>query len=621
MADNEDFIEIEMPDGAVLEFPSSMSQDDINQAAQKYHQQSPVEQKKPKPEQSLQQKIARYGIQNPLVGAGKMGRNMAGLYQNIPIVKKLTSDEQMSKAMGLPPPSEQGAGDIASQAIPDVAGAMLTPGAQLPNYMTKLLSKAPGIAGKVMPKVASEGISQGLYGSAVSPPGQKTQGGLMSAALSAPFAGLSKAAEVTPSAVTRQATSAGLGGLGGLMGYEMGEQAGMPGWASGGLGALLGASAYRGAARPEYQMKKQLEGVTPEKAAENLAKADRLKINITPAEAIESPGLGRTHAKAAKSKAGSEEYYQQLKNRNLQEQGSIERLMNLIYNEEKHKPLKDAAYETSKMDQVDPMFIMEYTNNPIIQEAISKIEKDPELMRMMDNLPKETKQISGVGSTSTGKPSKEYVGYWDTVKKYLDKKIERLEQGKGSSVDKMKEGSLKSLRKEMVNKLDNYSDDYKVARGLSEREKARETINKAFNKVDVKTGHELYKTIKNNDKFEDLLFHLRNEPEAVQMLQDMKSLFNEARQMPKISTSAGLEGTGMLESRNLGNFFKQLLNKITQNGEIDKEAINMVYSGKWQQMMDELNQVTDRQMKMAKATDLLGDMFGVTGRQATTEEQ
>src|SRR5690606_5441192 len=269
---------------------------------------------------------------------------------------------------------------------------------------------------------------------------------------------------------------------------------------------------------------------------------------------------------------------------------------------------------------VPPTTVMKYANDPVLQKAIKDIEKDPTILKQMADLPKEPSayiDIHGVRQPSI-MPSKSSLGYWDTVKRYLDRQIDRLESGKGSTIEQMQANSLKDVRSKLVKDLDVISPDYKVARNLSERKIMVDKINDSLNKAEVKSGNALYKKILNDDdKFKDFMFHLRNVPEAQQALTDMRKLFNESVNLPKVKTSAGLKATKMTNERNaVDSAFRKFLNNIVRDGKFDAQAIELIQSGKWHEKINELNRITDRSKKAGAFIEMLGDLSGTTGRQA-----
>jgi hypothetical protein len=606
---------------------------------------------KPEKQESLQDKVLRYGAKGPAAGTAKLARNVAdvppavlnwiadlpptlgnrisealGSNFRMPYAGKKAeggpafpysgiTDEEIYKATGLPPAEEQNYGDMASQLVPDLAGALLVPEVQLPKWGAQLLSKAPGLLGKILPKTASQAGTQALYGGAVSPEGHKQEGALMSGLLTATFAGLGKAAQVTPSVPLRHAL--GLTGAtgAGLLGYEAGESMGLPASASAGLGALLGAGTYRGLASPKAKMAAQVEGVdlTDPAVIERLEAADRLGVNITPGEATKSPFLGGEHAQLGRSKEGSKKYYETAEQRIEQEKAAIKKLLETTYEPTTMDPKVISGYEKLYPQEVPPTLGLKYSNNKTLQKAVKNIEKDSELMAQAEK--------AGITSGEGEKLrlDKTKLGFWDLMKRYLDKEVGRVSSPDAPSVDKLKKETFDELRKDIIKDLDPLFPQYKEIRSLSERAHARGTIEKAFDKAGM-SGKQFFKAFESDEKFNELMSHLRDVPEAQKMMKDMRLIFEESRKKPSITATAGLKGTGLDQDRNLFTAGKEFIKKIVGDSKHDAEAIEFITSGKWQKRMDEINKISDSQKKVAKFIELLGDASAPIGREATKRD-
>jgi len=640
-----------MPNGEVWEFPSDMSDAQISAAIQKsYDPQSGMgasKQAAEAPQETLMDKVMRYGLKDPAAGATKLVRNVEDTVPWIgnkladlpPTVINAISrafggedvakyvgakaekpafpstgvkDEQIYQMFGLPPANKQNAGDVVAQFVPDLVGAIAMPETKLP-YITKLLSKASGKAGKVLPRTAETVASQAAYGAAAAPEGEKGKSATIQGLLTAPFAGASQYAKATTSPQMRNLMAMLLGTAGGGAGWELGQATGGNPYISMLLSLGGGALGYRSAATPEMKMLEQVEGVNLNDPAvqEKLAASNRIGVNITPAEAAESPYLGGVHAQSSKSAQGSKVGFQKGKQRIAQEESAVTRLMDNIYDPAEMDAEIQRGYAIADQQEVPPTMPLQYQDEPIVEIAFNKIEDSPELLH-------DAKKKGLV--TEDGKLDRTKLGSWDNVKRYLDEKITKIEKGEEkSTIDIMKYQSLKEFRDAIRGQLENISEDYRYAKGLAERRNARETVNKAFNKADIDNGNALFKKLQSRKDFAELMGHLNDVPEAQQALRDMRLIFKNSRPPAKINTTAGLESTNMNKSRNLLDAAKERMKGWVHNNRFDERVLDFIHSGRWQEEMVEINKISDQQKKMAAFVDLLGKAAGTAGREAAEE--
>ena len=188
--------DVEMPDGSIVEFPSSMSQEAIDKVISKKFGKSGQPKINFQKPQSLKEKVMRYGIKNPLAGAAKSFDKI----QNLPLkglsafnkkfgeAAKKYSDINYDEIFGLP--EEKNLGDILTQGAPEIALGMALPGLPLGKF-GEFLGGIP-IAGKYAQKVASEALPQAALAGALSEPGGASDAALMAGATQAPFSILSQ---------------------------------------------------------------------------------------------------------------------------------------------------------------------------------------------------------------------------------------------------------------------------------------------------------------------------------------------------------------------------------------------------------------------------------------------
>jgi hypothetical protein len=406
------------------------------------------------------------------------------------------------------------------------------------------------------------------------------------------------------------------GTAGGALGYEMGENMGLPGPASALLSALLGYANYKGIASPKATIANQIDNVDLKDPAvlQRLEAAERLGVNITPAEATKSPFLGGEHALLGRSKEGSKKYYEAAEQRIGQEEKAIKELLETTYHPPTMDKIVKEGYETLYPRQVPPTLGLKYSGNKTLDKVTKNIEKDSEIMAQAEK--------EGITTTVGDKLrlDKTKLGYWDLAKRYLDKEFERVASPDAPSVDKLKKATFDELRKGIIKDLDPLFPEYKEVRSLAEREQARKTIEKSFDKTNV-GGKQFYKAFESDAKFNDLMKHLRDVPEAQQMMEDMRMIFEESRKKPSITTTAGLKGTGLDQNRDFFDAGKAFVKKLLNNDKYDAEAIDFISSGEWHKEMAEINKISDPQKKAGKFIELLGKAAPSVARKSKEKEE
>ncbi len=539
-------------------------------------------------EPNLLQKFIRRGLKAPAAGILNMGREFANLPNKLTggyVPEFSPSDYNFEEAVGLEnPDTTEKAIEMLSQYGPSLA----IPGVGL-GRAGQAISKIPG-AGRFISKAISEAIPQSAYSAAQAPKGEAVESGLETGAAMAPFGVLSELMKGA-SPKMRTALKLGAGSLAGLTTRELAKGIGV-GETPADIAALTaGTLAGRGLRNSQDLMKHLTEGVNPKLAAERLAAAKRLGLDyLTPAEAGGNPWTGKRQGSLGRTEEGGQMLYERGKSRQESERRAINKTMDLIFNEEKMSPQMNAAYESMKPVNLPHEFPLQYADNAIINAAEKRVKKSPAYQESLKNkLPENAKLKMG---QSDARPTS--LVYWDHVKNALwdmAQEAERKGAGRESSI-------LNETRTKIVKQMDEHFPEYANARALYERKMVREGLEKAFDRKEV-NGTNFYNALASENKFDDLMHHLRNAPQAAQNLKDMRAVFKDLLPPPTVKTAKGTEERGMNMARSSGAFLENLFEHVFTGGKNDKEAIAFITSPDWNKKLKEINKISDKQLKIA----------------------
>lgn len=587
-----------LPNGQVAEFPDWMSDTQISSAIEMNF----PSKKAPLPEQSLMEKVKRYGLKNPAAGATKALQNISDLppdFINF-LAKKMGSDVRLPKAsfiqgdtdafFGLP--EEKNAGDIISQLIPEIAGAFAVPSASL-GRAGAAINKLP--AGKYLSRILGEAAPQAAYSSLVAPSGDRGEAGAIAGATSVPF---SAAAQLAQSTMPQyQKAGSILGGLLGGTGAAMFlDQAGVPGYINTPISGTLGVLGKKALGTRAMMMQELAGGKDAAKAQERLRMAKELGLDfLTPEEAFNSPFLSTKQGRLGRSEAGSELLYEKFGKRIESEQRSIDKVLKQIHDPKVMGPQAAALYKEAYEKTVPNEVIGKISGNKVINKAINEVNNNPVYQESLKNAPTNS------------------IAYLDHVKIALDDMIE--------SAPKKEARIIRNIKNDLLKDLDAVSPEYKQARGLEERKKARQGLEKAFDKTDINSGHAFYKALNSKEKFDKLMINLREVPEAQEKLKYMRELFKDFRAESKINKVRGLTQTGMKQDRNDINAIVSFLEDKFAGGKFDVEAIEFITDPNWDKKLAEINKISDGQKKVAKFIQLFGKGASQATSGALTREE
>jgi len=543
------------------------------------------QQSEPEDNENLLQKVFKYGIKDPAIGLMNMGREFANLPNKLSgghIPEFSPSDFDFSGALGVENP---GSADKLIQGITQYAPAFALPGANV-GKAGQLLSKIPG-AGKYLSKALSDAIPQALYGAAQAPQ-HNIKAGAEAGATMAPFSILGQIMQGTnPIArnVARGLTAAG----GAYLGRKGAETAGF-GEVGSDVAALIGGALGGRGYKSTKEMKQGLvEGVHPDVANPRIKAANKLNLAyLTPAEAGISQLASKAQGALGRTPEGAKLLNQRAKHREATEREAIERTLNQIYSPGKMDQQVKEAYEGLGHANLPQEFPLQYKDNEIIKQAKSEVENTPAYKESLKSLmPKNVKLEPGQTD-----PQATSLVYWDHVKRAMDDMVNKAERAGNNNEARI----ISNTRAEMRDQMDAAYPEYAEARALYERKMVRKGLEKVFDQKEI-NGTNFYRALASQKKFDEVIGHLKNAPEAAENLKAMRLLFKNLMGPPTIKTAKGKEEHGMNMARNEGDFLKNMIEHAFTRGGGDKAAIEFITSKDWAKQLNEINSISNKQMK------------------------
>lgn len=456
-----------------------------------------------------------------------------------------------------------------------------------------VLSKIPGLAkafqssprlAKYVQSILGNSLSQGAVGAAFNPNTAK-ESGITAAGITAPFAGVSQLA-MSQNPKLKLAGKLGLGLGGGALGYGASQMLPSGLSTAGAVPAALGGALLGYHGGPTNVLRKDIEkgmqGTVHEAALEA---SKRLKLPyLTPAEATGNPFLGAQQGNLGRTPEGAQKLYQKGQERLQGESKSIENLLGDVFNPKTDAPKKRALYQEAYKKELPDSFIDRLGNNEVIQNAKQFIGKDPVYRQELKGLDKNSFE------------------YWDLIKRRLD------DMGTESAVkgSRYKPSLIDKTKKKLVSEMDKIApDSYPQARYLHEREKAREGIEKTFDKKSM-TGTNMYKTLESKQGFEKLMKNLRGVPQAQSQLKDMKLVFKNLINNPTAKTANNLSRNNLNKSKiNVNDVMGSLKEALTL-GKYDKAAVDLITNPEWSKELSDLAKAQPTQKNISKAVNMFG---------------
>jgi hypothetical protein len=536
-------------------------------------------------DENLLQKVVRYGLKDPAIGLLNMGREFANIPHKLSgghIPEFSPSGYDFGAILGVENPKPA---DNLIQAITQYAPAFAIPGANI-GKLGGALSKIPKV-GKYASKAISDAIPQALYAAAQAPQ-NNTIAAAEAGATMVPFSVLGELMKGT-NPIARHAAR-GLTAAGGAYLARKGAHGAGFGEVGSDVAALIGgALGGRGYKSPKEMKQGLVEGVHADVANPRIKAANQLGLAyLTPAEAGISQLASRAQGALGRTPEGAKLLNERAKHREQTEREAIERTLDQIYSPDKMDIQVKEAYEGLGGANLPQEFPLQYKDNEIINEARRMVESTPAYKESLKSLmPKNVKLEEG-----QSEPHPTSLVYWDHVKRAMDDMINKAERAGNSNEARI----ISNARSQMRDQMDLAYPEYKEARALYERKMVRQGLEKVFDQKEI-NGTNFYRALASQKKFDEVIGHLKNAPEAAENLKAMRLLFKNLMGPPTIKTAKGKEEHGMNMARNEGDFLKNMIEHAFTRGGNDKAAIEFITSKDWAKQLDEINRISDKQMK------------------------
>lgn len=536
--------------------------------------------------ENLLQKVFRYGIKDPAIGVLNMGREFANLPHKISggrIPEFSPSDFDFSGALGVEKPDS---GDNLIQMLTQIAPAFALPGANI-GRAGKAIESIPK-AGKYLSKALSDAIPQALYGAAQAPQ-DNLKAGAEAGGTMLPFSVLGQLMQGTNPIARNLARGLAAGG-GAYLGRKAGQTAGF-GETGSDIAALVGGALGGRGYKTQKEMKQGLvEGVSPDIANPRIKAANQLGLDfLTPAEAGVSPWAAKNQGALGRTPEGGKLLYEKGMARRESERRAIDKTLDMIYSPGKMDKQVDAAYKAINEVNFPQEFPLQFKDNAIIDEAKKMVETTPAYKESLKALmPKNVKLEPGQSD-----PQATSLVYWDHIKRAMDDMVEKAERAGNNNEARI----ISNTRANMRDQMDESFPEYKEARALYERKMVRKGLEKVFDQKEV-NGTNFYRALASQKKFDEVIGHLKNAPEAAENLKAMRMIFKDLMGPPTIKTAKGTEERGMNQFREPVIALQHLMEHAFSRGGSDKAAIEFITSKDWAKQLEEINKISDKQMKV-----------------------
>ncbi len=547
---------------------------------EQYRRNKPTEE--PVDDENLLQKVIRYGVKDPLAGLLTLGKELGNVPHKIFPSLPAQPDYDWSKEVGIENP---GSADKLIQGLAQYGPSMAIPGMGL-GRAGQAISAIPKV-GKFAAKAISEAIPQGLYAASQAPQ-DNLKAGAEAGATMVPFSLLAQIMQGTNPIARNLARGLAAGGSA-YLGRESAKGLGF-GETGSDIAALVGgALGGRGYKSPKEMKRGLVEGVHADVANPRLKAAEHLGLDyLTPAEAGISQLASKAQGSLGRTSEGAKMLNERSKSRQESERRAIERTLDQIYSPENMDKQVEQAYKSINEVNLPPAFPLQFKDNEIIKEAKRMVETTPAYKESLKALmPKNVKLKKGQSD-----PQATSLVYWDHVKRAMDDMVNKAER----SGNKNEARIISDARAKVRDQMDDAFPEYKEARSLYERKMVRAGLEKVFDQKEV-NGQNFYRALASEKKFDQLMTSLRNAPQAAENLKSMRLIFKDLMGPPTIKTAKGKEEYGMNMARNEGDFLKNMLEHAFTRGGNDTAAIEFITSKDWAKQLEEINKISDKQMK------------------------
>jgi hypothetical protein len=418
------------------------------------------------------------------------------------------------------------------------------------------------------------------------------------------------------------------------------------------------------------------QGIDPNAAIATKAAADRIGVQLTPAEASGSPLAGQAQGRLGTSpeggitlqnfgekrlgqeKAAITSLFDDIANPNLSslDANPSELLRNTSQNiikketkalQEKAKPLYEKAYQ----DVIPDENFQSLLDEPIIARSVSKIKTDPLYKTELSNVPENS------------------VKFLDLVKQNIDDQISIAKRSGENNAVRL----LSKAKAKLVSSTDAISPDYQLARSIfGEGAKplqqlnasnigkianlkdtqlkqvskiifdASQTDNKVLSQIRTRitkenpeawrritrnwmeesldntsgTGSAFYqKILKSDRKFNQAVSAVQDIPGAAQKLSDMRETFKNLINPVTPRTSAKLAKSSLDVPRSSIEAIKNYVTNLV-GGRYDKAAIDLITNPQWNKEITKIRSVKDPYLRGQQYASILGKIsasYGTNG--------
>lgn len=292
----------------------------------------------------------------------------------------------------------------------------------------------------------------------------------------------------------------------------------------------------------------------------------------------------------------------------MKKQGDVARVMNSAvgkefrgqgFGKQLYKSAIDEALKRGLKFESDSLVSHDAMNiYKSLEKEGYKFEYNPDLLEK-----EEGQKYDSVGSAdmespvvkliSTPKSEPTSLVYWDHIKRAMDDMVSKAERAGNNNEARI----ISDTRAKMRDQMDEAFPEYKEARSLYERKMVRKGLEKVFDRKAI-NGSNFYQALASQKKFDELMGHLKNAPEAKENLTAMRDLFDNLLGPRTIKTEKGKEEYGMNERRNSGTLMESVLDTIFTGDKHDKAAIEFITSKDWLKQMEDLKKIPDKQLRL-----------------------
>lgn len=371
--------------------------------------------------------------------------------------------------------------------------------------------------------------------------------------------------------------------VGGTMGYQA------DGWQGAGEGAIAGLAVPKMlkeiGALPSAPVASEFLTESPNVLAKSRYEAgNRLGTPVRPSEAFDNTSIAGKEAQVAHTEIGSTAMGDEAKIRVQKQKTAINNMLNKLYPktdkaDEEIRQYYANAYQHNMTDnKMSALF-----EDPVLTQAANKITNDPAYMKDLKNVRANN------------------FAYLDQVKRVVDD----MEKAAIKAGENNKARIYGDSSQKLIKEMDKVSTDYEKARNAAQKKITRREIEKAIGKKEINGRTFFDQVLKNDNNYNDLLVKLKNSPEALQDVKDMKLAWEHLIGKDTVRTKAGQTEKSTNTARQEAQFFWSKF-KDTVGAPRDVERAKFIHDPRW---WDKFDEVMAYQNKV-KRRQALAELFG-----------